>query len=482
MKHRSRFFAAALVFAFAALFMAAGASSASDIDLFDPNVRLQDNFYPPDLSNQLIVADADAQCAPNTTLGQPSTIHVQRTTPFPGGPPNNVGGSASIPGGGWLYGSITWSLDVMIGGQTQASVADFWPLNDNGAPMGSSGFNTGAIQSVSGSFTIDPEAAGVPNIVGTVTGGPNAANWGVCRKFAGETTESPINGGDVTGKFYMINAGVLSYHVTEGPAGIDEESGPATAYFMNSLSTWDCPTCGGPFDGARAGHFRLEFGTTVLAGGVQQMAAGTGVAPVTVQPLPGVALTFDDVTTSGGTNVVQTTDAPPLPGGFELAGGFFYEIFTTASYTGSIKVCFPTGGGPPAPQILHFVSTPAPGWVDVPTTVEGTSPNLQACGNVSSLSPFAVGFEEMAAAPEEMIADLVDKTLLYLDKPALAPGLKAQLQAAAAALVAKRPKVACASMALYIAAVKVAPSSAFTSTEKDALTADAKAIRVAIAC
>jgi Tol biopolymer transport system component len=358
-------------------------------DLYDPNVRMADNFFPPDVGNQLIVADADAACAPNSALDQPSTIHVTRTTPFPGGP--GGGGSASIPGapqGGWAFGSITWSLDVTIGPQTNPAVASFWPLNDNGvpasAPMDSGGLNTGAIQSITGTFTIDPGNDGVGVIRGTVSGGPNAANWAVCRKFVNETTESPIQGGLVTGSFYMINAGVLTYHVRIGPPDFFGETGDATAYFMNSLSTAkDCPTCS-PHDGARAGHFRMEFGTTVLGGGMSQTSDGGGPGAVTVEPIPDVTITFSDVTSSGATNVVKTTDAPSLPGGFHLAEGSFYEIFTTAGYTPPITVCFPTDGLS-APAILHYEGG---AWVAVATTVVGD----QACGQVNSLSPFAVGY------------------------------------------------------------------------------------------
>jgi Tol biopolymer transport system component len=364
-------------------------------DLFDPNVRLADNFYPPDVGNQLVVADGDAACAPNSALNQPSTIHVVRTTPFPGGP--GGGGSAVIPGasqGGWAFGSITWDLDVTIGAQTNPAVGSFWPLNDNGAPMDSGGLKTGAIQSITGNFTIDPGNDGVGIIRGTVSGGPNAANWGVCRKFNDEPTESPTQGFRVTGSFYMINAGALTYHVRIGPPDFFGETGDATAYFMNSLSTArDCPNCG-PRPGAQAGHFRMEFGTTVLGGGVTQMSAGGENEPVTVEPIPDVTIRFPDVRTDGATNVVKTTDAPPLPGGFHLAEGFFYEIFTTATYATPITICLPLAGLPAGstPQILHY-ETPPGGWVSVATTVNGA----QACGQVNSLSPVAIGYTPLTS-------------------------------------------------------------------------------------
>ena len=81
-----------------------------------------------------------------------------------------------------------------------------------------------------------------------------------------------------------------------------------------------------------------------------------------------------------------------------------------------------------------------------------------------------------------MIAALVDKTLVYLDKPALGPGLKAKLTGVSAAVLARKPKVACAAMSVYIAAVKLTPTSALTAGEKTDLINDANKIRAAIGC
>jgi hypothetical protein len=363
------------------------ATAAPNTDLYDPNVELADNFFPPNMGNQLIVdtSPGATTCASNTDLTQPSTIHIaQRSS-----------GYAFIPSGGWLNGALTWDLTATIGAQTKGAVSSFWPLNDNGAPIDSSGLHTGALQSVSGHFTIHPYDTSIPDIVGTVTGTANAANWGVCRNFANETTESPINGGWQTGAFYIINAGVLTYQVTSGPSGVAGETGDATAYFMNSYSNWaQCDGCLPDHMGARAGHFRLEFGTTVLGGGVVEQQVDAGPAQVTVEPIPNVQITFSDITGVDpnappgptGVNVVQTTDAPSLPGSFQLAGSFFYEIYTNLAYTSPITICLPTDALPQGstPQILHYANG---AWESPTTTVNGNV----ACAQVTSLSPFALG-------------------------------------------------------------------------------------------
>jgi hypothetical protein len=356
--------------------LVATAGAEPNDDLVNPNIRLWDNFWPAPPNPGVPIVAGDTACAPNSNLNASSTIHVAE----------RVSGVAFPVTGSSVSGNLTWDLTATIGAQVNSSVNTFWPLNDNGAPMDSSGLKTGAVQSFTGHFAIDTDFDTTPDISGTLSGGSNPANWGVCRNFDAEPTESPNLGGNVTGDFYIVNAGVLTYTVTDGPIELKNETGDATAYFMNSFSTTDgCPP--GSCE-TRAGHFRAEFGTTILGGAVQQMDPGPGVAPVTVEPLPDVTVKFADVSSPGGTNVVKTTDAPELPGSFQLDGGFFYEIFTTAGYTSPITICLPIASlpGGVTPQILHYEGG---AWVQVVTTVDGDL----ACGDVTSLSPFALGYD-----------------------------------------------------------------------------------------
>ena len=63
-----------------------------------------------------------------------------------------------------------------------------------------------------------------------------------------------------------------------------------------------------------------------------------------------------------------------------------------------------------------------------------------------------------------------------------APALKARLTDAANAFTAKNPAGTCAALNLYIALVKLAPTTALTSAQKADLIADATRIRVLIGC
>lgn len=120
--------------------------------------------------------------------------------------------------------------------------------------------------------------------------------------------------------------------------------------------------------------------------------AGTNV-PVTVTDsttgTTPVALTFDSVTVAGNTSLTTSSGGPAIPTAFALGDPpVFYNLETTATFSGSIVVCvdFSNVSFPPGSdlRLLHFETG---AWVDV--TTSGPSNNI-ICGRVTSLSPFAV--------------------------------------------------------------------------------------------
>jgi hypothetical protein len=102
-----------------------------------------------------------------------------------------------------------------------------------------------------------------------------------------------------------------------------------------------------------------------------------------------VEMTFDSVTTAGNTTLTTSSGGPAIPTAFALGDPpVFYNLETTATFTGSIGVCidfssvsFPAGSNL---RLLHFQGG---AWVDV--TTSGPTGNI-ICGNVTSLSPFTV--------------------------------------------------------------------------------------------
>ena len=107
--------------------------------------------------------------------------------------------------------------------------------------------------------------------------------------------------------------------------------------------------------------------------------AGIG-APVTVN--------FGNVTGSGVTSLIgSTTGAPPPPGYMTGNPTVYYDISTTATFTGLATVCIRYSGITfiQPPQLFHLENGV---WVDRATSVDPG--NMIACGAVASFSPFAL--------------------------------------------------------------------------------------------
>jgi hypothetical protein len=114
----------------------------------------------------------------------------------------------------------------------------------------------------------------------------------------------------------------------------------------------------------------------------------------TTEEPSGVSLTFDNVSSGGETTVTTSGNGTPVQG-FRLGSPpVYYEINTTASFTGPIKVCIDYSGQTFTNErnlrLMHDDGGGG-GWQDV--TLPGY-PVLEKdiiCGEVSSLSPFVIG-------------------------------------------------------------------------------------------
>lgn len=122
----------------------------------------------------------------------------------------------------------------------------------------------------------------------------------------------------------------------------------------------------------------------------------TPAGPDQTVSLPsGVTLTFDEVDTPGLTTVtVSTHDPGTTPAPFRVLGGYFYQIATSAGFTGPVTVALPydptglTLAQQLALTIMHYENGV---WTNVTTSVDTT-----ACivyGSVSTLSPFALAVD-----------------------------------------------------------------------------------------
>lgn len=117
--------------------------------------------------------------------------------------------------------------------------------------------------------------------------------------------------------------------------------------------------------------------------------------------VPVASVTFTTVVSAGATTLTQLTPASPgyvaLPAGFSLGGTpIYYDIATTANYSGAIQVClnYPAlAPGSSPPKLLHYTGGT---WKDITTS---TNPGTRTvCGTASSLSPFTLGYDVSGSA------------------------------------------------------------------------------------
>jgi hypothetical protein len=123
----------------------------------------------------------------------------------------------------------------------------------------------------------------------------------------------------------------------------------------------------------------------VLNGATTNAGSSVSVNPLdqSGSPRSDITLTFDDVTTAGATTVVVGPTGPSLPAGFVLASvpPVFFDIVTTAQFTGSIKIC--VNPAPAGSELVHFVN-------GVQDTTATPASGSGVCISVTSLSPFAL--------------------------------------------------------------------------------------------
>jgi hypothetical protein len=109
---------------------------------------------------------------------------------------------------------------------------------------------------------------------------------------------------------------------------------------------------------------------------------GTGTTPVT--------MTFDTVTGSGTSSLTESDTGTAVPDGFQLGlPTVYFDISTTATFTGSIEVCISYAGITfvgTAHRLFHYDSIV--GWEDITTSDDIVTEVI--CGLTDSLSPFVI--------------------------------------------------------------------------------------------
>jgi hypothetical protein len=133
--------------------------------------------------------------------------------------------------------------------------------------------------------------------------------------------------------------------------------------------------CDGTVDGAQFNDAWKVFANTLEG------------ANVRVQIGPGVTVTYTSVDARGATEVTASGTGFLPPAHFQLRPGtLFYDISTTAAYTGPVGVCLAYDAATYAGYAPHVFTFTDGRWKDITTTVGDST----VCGSAASLGTFAV--------------------------------------------------------------------------------------------
>ena len=326
--------------------------------------------------------------------------------------------------GFWTY-SIS-SVPAPVSFEARGKITQLWAVDENGLPIDTSGYPFQLGDDFHVLFTYDPTAIGFPsqggyvmvydaitNLLATVGSYSASAlggrmlisndlplGSGIFEDIFDFTTYSPNILGDAVGDFVpraiMGQVGAKdgtcldSTALPIAPPDTDICTSPSFMRIEFEPQTSD-PNADFPaFMYAQSGSISI----TPVTGATP---TGTSVPVSASTTLPDgsttfVALSFDTVASAGETSVTPTpsTDGPPPPDGFQLVGNpIYYDVSTTATFSGNITICFTWEEGQvvdeSAIRLQHYESGT---WNDVTTSVD-TVANL-ICGSVTSLSPFAL--------------------------------------------------------------------------------------------
>ena len=119
------------------------------------------------------------------------------------------------------------------------------------------------------------------------------------------------------------------------------------------------------------------------------------VAPSDQNGPSNVELKFGDVSDAGTTTLTTSEDGPG-PTGFALGDpAVYYNLETTATFTGEVEVCIQLTQQPDGdlPHLYHYTNG---AWTDI-TSYQDPG---KICGLTSSFSPFALGVPEVVDTPD----------------------------------------------------------------------------------
>ncbi len=194
---------------------------------------------------------------------------------------------------------------------------------------------------------------------GTCTRIPNECNNGTWAQQGNKLVGSGAAGATVAQGLAVAISGDAGTAIVGGPSD-SGEAGAAWIFVNRALNLGNTPV-----------------GTNIV---VEPTNMETGNAPV--------SLTFGSVSQAGSTTVTTTIQGPLPPTGFAPGDPpVYYNLKSTASFNGAVKVCVNYTGSRfvTPPRLFHLERKV---WADATTSVD-VALNI-VCGSVTSLSPFGL--------------------------------------------------------------------------------------------
>ena len=125
---------------------------------------------------------------------------------------------------------------------------------------------------------------------------------------------------------------------------------------------------------------------------------------VQIQLAPAVAVTFSWVSSRGSTQVTTSaTGATPPPGVQLRPGALYYDVETTAGFTGQVEVCIGYDAAAYDGYAVQLFRLDDGGWADVTSSNAGST----VCGSVAGLGTFAAFAHDATPPALDVPADLV---------------------------------------------------------------------------
>ncbi len=302
--------------------------------------------------------------------------------------------------------------------------------NTGNAPLSFTAFTPGA------NFTIDP----------TTTNCSVSAPLAVGASCAVGVIFAPTTGGVLNGTMTItdnsLNSGVASQQVQLAGVGYapptlasisvvptntsilvgGSQQFTATGQYsdgstqdLSSIASWTSSNVNIASVGSSGSASGIAAGSTTISASFDSVTGSTSLTVnntptggnVVVTPVDHTtgavvaSFTFSNISKPGTTSVVTSTTAPPTPAGFSVgtsATPTFYNLSTTAVFTGPIQICINYGAASYSnTSQLHLFHFENGAWKDVTTSLNVATSTV--CGSVTSLSPFAVLQALTANAP-----------------------------------------------------------------------------------